>query len=187
MNSDVPRVKVASFGPGLSPFLTQESVCNQIFQITNFIYKLKSAYFSKKSSQMNITKHILSFWLYPWVSILILGSFIKVRLLKIIQKQCDEFFADFTLIVLNEVCPQRQTHTHTHTNKHTCTNTQIQGTASNSPFCDRTSPTVLSRLSNVLCILKLLIGASNCITNAEWLIHSCWPLVYKKPAKCLGE
>lgn len=63
---------------------------------------------------MNITKHILSLWLYPRLSSLILRSFIKESPSKPILKQCDELFADFTLIVLDEMGLQIDRCTHAH-------------------------------------------------------------------------
>lgn len=79
------------------------------------------------------------------------------------QTECDESFADFTLIEINEMCLQTDRCTHLCTHRHT--NTCTEGTVSKYSICERTSPIGLSGLSIVLCILKLL-EPSNCITNA---------------------
>lgn len=79
------------------------------------MYRTELTCLSKKSSQMTITKHIFNFG-----SILILRALIKESPLKTIKKYFDEFFADFTLLVLtNEMFLRIDTHK--------CTNPCMEG------------------------------------------------------------
>ena len=164
-------------------FTSDPRVCvwNQVFQMTDFTYGLKLSYFSKKVTNEYYQAHFITVALSVafFFDIQITYKRQPIRTNANIVWGILGWFRSITCKC--DVPADRCVYTRVHA--HTCTD----GPGSKHSVCDRTGPIFLSRLSNVLCILKLLPESSNCITNAEWLIHSWWPLIYKKPGKCLGE